>query len=252
MDSMFQQMDDWYAKTPGQQLLRAERLALAPWLQQCQGEYLLQIGGPNQLAWFEECPIPYRIRLSPESSPSYPGPSLQAGWDELPFLSNTLDVVLLPHVIEHSNYPRHLLEEIHRVLVAEGQLLMLSFNPYSLWGLVKSYRSTQTWPWRGRFWGPFRLRRWLNEQGFELLVQKTILFRPPLSKRAGIKLLRFMEPVGQLCWPYFGAVNIIVAKKTVLTVTPIKAARHKRPVRVSEGYLEPSTRQAHSPYQIER
>ena len=243
MEVLFQQMDDWYQKVPGQLLLKAEKRAANYWLEQWGGEILLQIGGPNQALLYDTCTIDCRIRLSPESVPRYHGPSVQSHWSALPFLPNTMDVVLLPHVLEYCDYPQELINQAYRVLVAGGHVLILSFNTYSFWGLRKSLSSTRAFPWRGSYWGAFRIRHWLNHSGFDVVAQKTLFFRPSWQSTHGQKVLSFMEPIGQLIWPYFGAVNLLVAKKSAISVTPLKKQRkNKQHVRVGSSSWEPTTR----------
>jgi ubiquinone/menaquinone biosynthesis C-methylase UbiE len=52
--------------------------------------------------------------------------------------------VVLPHTLEFSADPHHVLREVERVLVPEGRVVISGFNPASLWGLRQG---------RSRFWG---------------------------------------------------------------------------------------------------
>src|SRR6476661_8416921 len=53
---------------------------------------------------------------------------------ELPFASQSLDLVVLPHVLEFAAEPHQVLREVERVLIPEGQVIICGFNPASLWG----------------------------------------------------------------------------------------------------------------------
>ena len=59
---------------------------------------------------------------------------------ELPFASQSLDLVVQPHVLEFAAEPHQVLREVERVLIPEGQLIICGFNPASLWGLRQSVR----------------------------------------------------------------------------------------------------------------
>ena len=61
--------------------------------------------------------------------------SLRADATELPVVSASIDLVLLPHVLEFSNNPHQILREVERVLVPDGHLVVTCFNPVSLWGM---------------------------------------------------------------------------------------------------------------------
>ena len=53
----------------------------------------------------------------------------------LPFASASIDLVVLPHVLEFSAHPHQVLREVERVLVPEGSVVIAGLNPLSLWGL---------------------------------------------------------------------------------------------------------------------
>ena len=59
---------------------------------------------------------------------------------ELPFASQSLDLVVLPHVLEFAAEPHQVLREVERVLIPEGQVIICGFNPASLWGLRQGVR----------------------------------------------------------------------------------------------------------------
>ena len=68
-------------------------------------------------------------------------PALAGGADiiarpsQLPVMSDCVDAALLPHTLEFAPDPYAILREVDRVLVGEGQLLLLGFRPWSLWGM---------------------------------------------------------------------------------------------------------------------
>src|SRR5690606_23939020 len=62
-------------------------------------------------------------------------PAVLMQFEELPFASQSIDLLVLPHSLELSPEPHRLLREAERVLVPEGKLLVTCFNPYSLWGV---------------------------------------------------------------------------------------------------------------------
>ena len=62
--------------------------------------------------------------------------SLTCDFTELPFASHSLDLVVLPHVLEFSTDPHQVLREVERVLIPEGQVIICGFNPTSLWGCL--------------------------------------------------------------------------------------------------------------------
>ena len=57
---------------------------------------------------------------------------------ELPFATQSLDLVVMPHVLEFSAEPHQVLREVERVLIPEGQVIICGFNPISMWGARQS------------------------------------------------------------------------------------------------------------------
>ena len=60
---------------------------------------------------------------------------MRAHWHELPFDAQSIDLILLPHALEFIDNPHEVLREVDRVLRPEGRVLILGFNPWSLFGL---------------------------------------------------------------------------------------------------------------------
>ena len=58
--------------------------------------------------------------------------------ESLPVASDSVDAVLLPHTLETDTDPHAVLREVARVLVAEGQLLVLGFSAMGTLGCQAS------------------------------------------------------------------------------------------------------------------
>jgi len=75
----------------------------------------------------------------------------------LPFASNSTDLVVLPHVLEFSMDAHQILREVERILIPEGHLIILGFNPISLWGLRNRFDRSGCFPWHGTYLSLARL-----------------------------------------------------------------------------------------------
>ncbi len=218
---ILRQMDAWYQSLLGSELLAAERLELDQYLPHYFGHQFLQIGGPSETYLFEKSPIAHRVRISPEFSPSYPGSGVQGDLRQLPFLSESVDVILAPHILEFMTDPDVLLRQMHRILTPEGKLIILGFNPYSVWGALKYLRRQRTPPWQGRFRSQATLIRYLHHHDFHIETQRGLFFRPPINRKNWLHYLLALEAIGPILWSSNGAVYLIVAKKQVGTWTPL-------------------------------
>ena len=135
---------------------------------------------------------------------------------ELPFEAQSVDLLVLPHTLEFTHDPHGLLREAERVLMPEGQLVILGFNSLSLWGVRQSLsRMTQTQfvPSAHDLIAFTRLKDWIKLLGFELDRGRFGCYRPPLLADKWLGRWSFMEAAGDRWWPIFGAVYMITAIK---------------------------------------
>ena len=51
--------------------------------------------------------------------------------DALPLATDSVDALLLPHTLELHDNPHEVLREVARVLIPEGHVVVLGFNPVS-------------------------------------------------------------------------------------------------------------------------
>ncbi len=154
------------------------------------------------------------------NQPDAPGnamPDCFAEFEELPFESQSLDMIVLPHVLEFSDDPHQLLREVERVLMPEGRVVITGFNPMSLWGLrhVMFKRWAKVWPNGCAPIHLSRLKDWLKLLSFEPEFGRFGCYRFPAFTAPGLARMGFMEHAGDRWWPVCGAVYFICAVKRV-------------------------------------
>jgi SAM-dependent methyltransferase len=242
------QLQQWFAKFPGSAILEAESKTLSRLLSKVFGYHLLQLGWITQHDWLKHSRISHHIYLTPIAATDFPGTYVQGSFTDLPFLPDSIDAVLLPHILEFVDNPQQVLQEVDQVLMPEGRVIILGFHPWSLFGLTRLFKNHKQLPWRGKFHSSYRVRAWLREQGYMIEEEKTLFFRPLLQNGKTLQKLLFLEAVGQLIWPYLGSVYFIVAKKRVARVIPMRSSLLAKRVRVPHGVTQPTARannQAH-------
>lgn len=144
--------------------------------------------------------------------------------EALPFDSRCIDLVVLPHTLDFSADPHQVLREVERVLVPEGHMVILGFNPISLWGLRRLFtpRSRRTGPWSAQFISLRRMKDWLALMHFEITGGSMMYYRPPLSNPGVLDRLFVLDRLGDRWWPMMAGVYLLVAKKRVAGMTPIR------------------------------
>lgn len=155
----------------------------------------------------------------------------------LPFQDNSLDLIVLPHVLEQCINAHSALREVSRVLRAEGQLVVIGLNPFGLWafkhvqthlfahvraGLWSSSQSssvvsTQSHirPLMSHFLSHWRLLDWLKLLDFELNALHFGVYQPPINSVVWLERWSWMNRWGTQWWPIFGAVYWMSATKKV-------------------------------------
>ncbi|MDH3413430.1 MAG: class I SAM-dependent methyltransferase [Gammaproteobacteria bacterium] len=153
---------------------------------------------------------------------------LRADFRDLPIASNSVDLILLPHVLEFSANPHQILREVVRVLVPEGQVVISCFNPWSLWGVRRLFTRNGRYPWNGRFLNLPRLKDWLTLLGLEITAGQMSCYAPPFINQKWLERFAFMEAAGDRWWPIAGGIYFLQAIKRVRGVRIITPARSER------------------------
>ena len=216
----------WFGAFPGEVLREQDNEILKQLLPTLFGYHLLKVGHCDDVEALSASKIPHQMVMDwkiDRSMLSEKVTCLQASAEAMPFSADSLDVVILSRSLEFSNNPHQVLREVERCLIPEGHAVIVSFNPLGLWSI---WRWLLSWrekpPWCGRFIRASRLKDWLQLLGFDVIDTRCYFYRPPLKHRTIMEKLRFMESLGRHWWPIFSGAYIMVAKKRVATLTPLK------------------------------
>ncbi|WP_153100855.1 class I SAM-dependent methyltransferase [Paraburkholderia hayleyella] len=259
---------DWPAWThspPGRYVLQWEQAQLDHVVSDIFGYHALQLGLP-QLDALRENRMPCRglvLDTASGASAPYTVPpatriktlaqqhapadrsTLWCDLLDLPFEAQSVDLIVMPHTLEFTSDPHRLLREAERVLMPEGQLVILGFNSLSLWGARQSV---------GKMTGcPFvpathdliaftRIKDWIKLLGFDLERGRFGCYRPPLASDKWLSRYAFMEAAGDRWWPIFGAAYMIKAVKRV------RGMHLVGPVKVKKTVLPPGLTPAATPH----
>ena len=168
-------------------------------------------------------------------------------FEDIPFESQSLDLVVLPHVLEFAEEPHQILREVERVLIPEGRLIICGFNKASLWGarqFMGRFAKHYFLPRSGDFISQLRMRDWLKLLNMEVDHAHFGCYAPPLNNQKWLQRFHFMENAGQRWWPYLGAAYIVQAVKRVKGMHLIGPAWKTKKVGVAT--VVPATNRHHS------
>lgn len=231
----------WLQSPPGRYLLAWEQAQLDLAVTDLFGFHALQLGlgelealranrMPHRWVASDSLREPEPLPLPPVDDalatllPMLPGHALLCDFDALPLTNQCMDLVVLPHTLELARDPHDTLREVERVLRPDGRVVIVGFNPASLWGLrQRAGRLRQRLggegplylPSAGDFIGYGRVRDWLRLLGFEVERGRFGLWRPPFGSERGLARMAWLETAGARGWPVLGAVYLIEAVKRV-------------------------------------
>lgn len=231
----------WYTTDLGRSLVEAERERLTQLLPRLYGPIALQISRHGYPRMLDASEAVSHVFVDAQFDDADETIAVTAVAEALPFDAKSIGVVLLPHVLEFSEDPHQVLREVSRVLVPEGHLVLLGFNPMSLWGLRNLVASGDEYPWSGRYYRMSRVKDWLNLLGFEMNVGAMTYYRPPASSEKLNKRFSFLDNVGDRWWPLMAAVYILIARKREIGITPITPS-WKKTKKLTPGLAEPVTK----------
>lgn len=183
------------------------------------GRRLLVVGTLDITAWLSECPISESIYLA-DSWGTKPA-TVCGNVSELPFADNSFDAVIIPYALEWQPHHHELILELGRVLMPQGNMLIVGFNPMSLWGLVQPWQKEKLPPFHGHLLRIGHIRHDLAKAECAIAEIRTCYYGLP-SSYMGLAHAETFETLGRLGWPSWGAVYVVHAHKQITPLTPIR------------------------------
>lgn len=218
-------VERWLETPRGRSLIRRQRRQLLEVLPHLFGYRLLQVGD-----WSLDREL---LESSATLCHWVLGRAGAAGADvimdgqSLPICSGCVDAVILPHSLELAASPHHLLREVDRILCDHGHVVILGFNPYAPWTLwsriARRGRGGEMVRER-RCYSPGRISDWLDLLDFDVAAVNRF--------GAGFSYPRASA---------FAMAYMIVARKRVVPLTPIKSPWKPRTAAVPGGMPEPTS-----------
>jgi SAM-dependent methyltransferase len=230
---------DWFQTPLGHYLLEKERAYLDEVTPDIFGFHALQLGMVDT-DLLRENRITHKFRIAESGAVD-----LHADCHELPLATQSIDLVVLSHVLEFTDDPHAVLREVDRVMMPEGHLVIVGFNPWSLWGLRSALGfSRNQYPWNGSFLSLLRVKDWLALLGFDVSAGRLIAYAPPFDSEPWRRRFGFMEPAGDRWWAVGGAVYMLQAIKRVRGMRLITPAWQETSAR-EKALVAAAKRQSH-------
>lgn len=166
--------------------------------------------------------------------------------DNLPLDTDSQSCLVYHHLLDVLDNPYQLLREASRVLDDAGYLIVIGLNPLSLYGASRLLRFPydyfkQDIPWSLKAYSYSKLVNWLRVLEFIPASRESHGFVPPLMGSYGMAMLDKTEPSLSKWSARGGMVNIMLFRKNLAPVTPIRTRWKVTSVKMPRGKLRPST-----------
>jgi SAM-dependent methyltransferase len=219
-------LDTWLQTPAGNYVREWEQACLDKMTMDIFGYNAIQIGMPqlNGLAanrmpnkWLADTRPQQYLQPQPQP-PDATRAVLALDFSELPFASQSIDLVILPHMLEFAAEPHQVLREVERVLIPEGKLIICGFNPASLWGARQACgRVTGSYfmPPAGELISMPRMKDWLKLLNMGVNHSHFGCYAPACKTDRWLQRYAFMDRAGVRWWPYLGGAYIVQAIKRV-------------------------------------
>ena len=222
---------NWFDSESGKSLVNFEQEVIKKYLDQKFGYYALQLGvHKNNL--IKNTKIKNQVVVNGKEK----NVDLDAEW--LPFAFDSIDLVLCLHIFEKVGDPKKLMDELFRVTVSGGYVVLCGFNPISFAGLRKIVKFDNFFPWNGSFISISKVQSLLKESGFTLRESKLKHYQPMFFDNKS-SINDNLEKIGNRWLPLFGNIYFLVAEKVTVSKIPKKQKWNKlkqRKVVVTKSY----------------
>lgn len=236
MENPIIDLDQWLQLPAGRYVLDWEQAVFDRLTADIFGYHAVQIGLP-QINTLRASRMPVRClsgNMSLPAAAEFGLPLVLHDLTELPFETQSIDLLILPHVLEFAPEPHQILREVERVLIPEGRLIVSGFNRASLWGMRQfsgRMLNRHYLPKSGDFISLPRIKDWLKLLSMEIGAVEFGCYAPPCRSTAWLERFHFMENSGARWWPYLGAVYMVQAVKRVRGMHLIGPAWKRQPSR---------------------
>jgi len=203
-------MSRWFQTSVGRRMLTQELDLIEQCRKEYKGQVMLQVSGSDRPLLGQPSHKRLKIVVSPniptkntstksiqkETSAGLEDYSwLVSGLDAMPLEEGSVDFLVLHHSLEFSEDPHAVLREAVRVLAPQGHMIIISFNPYSLFGFRKSMQLIlrKTIPWAHHGLSRGRVSDWLKLMNCEPLNVAWGFYSFPVQSERLLKYSHYVD-----------------------------------------------------------
>jgi SAM-dependent methyltransferase len=236
-------LGQWFKTPLGAAMLQAEERLIMRRLEHCFGDRLLQMSINDELDICVGNRLQHAFTLSPNAAAKRAQASCK--FEALALPEDSIDVVVLHHVLEFCADPHQVLREVKRVLIPNGKLFVISINPFSALAArftLASIAGKQHFSRQSI--GSHRLHDWLELLEMPTLGAQSGFHQLPINNDSFLNWQSRLANFAQKHSMPMGGVFMLEAVKQIHGITAIKPKRMAW--RPELGGLRPSSMPAPS------
>ena len=236
----YRALDKWFQSPLGLFAAHEFSVTLESINESLRGDTLLQLGNCGDNPWLRQLKYKHQWIASPFAIPKHI--QLECAFNHIPLDRNSVDCVVAPLTMEPFNNSISLIDEIDRILSPMGFVILLSINPWSLWGgaiktgLLNCYHDHHV-----TMRTPFSLNRIFIQRGYSQYALSNFCYIPPVNNTSLIKKLTFLDEIGKMLWPYPSGFYCYIAQKHQLIQPTLLERARVQPLKEYPSPLQPVT-----------
>ncbi len=146
--------------------------------------------------------------------------SVLARETDLPIKEASMDRIIIPHCLEHTDHSKQMLREVWRSLAPGGGVIIIVPSRLGPW-----CRSESTPFGHGKPFSSSQVKEILSKNMLSPTRWTSALFLPPFKSRTMITALASLEKTGERWWNRLAGVLIIEAEKQIYAGNPAEVSQ---------------------------
>lgn len=207
-------LEDWFQSALGRSLLANQRPVIERKISRLFGFHQVEIGVSHRIPVGNPSNLGHKFHVIPSWQPDLPENTVVCASDELSLDHDSVDLAILHHTLDFASDPHQTLREASRIIKSSGYLLIVGFNPLSIWGMRRWLSRSKNAPWNNRFLSGRRVEDWLNLLDFKVDQPKYYFYQPPAQNLGLLNRFNWVQNLLNSKVP-LGAYYVIMAQKQV-------------------------------------